>query len=77
MFPNHRKGKLELNNKDIYFKGLRNKNLWASSNRITDFLWVEVIIDKPINDGRELRFHQSIAGSYKVRQDGTQSSTNL
>ena len=53
------------------------QKLWASSNRITDFLWVEVIIDKSINDGRELRFYQSIAGSHKVRQDGTQGRTNL
>jgi hypothetical protein len=40
-------------------------------------LWVEVIIDQTINDGRELRFHQGIAGGNKVRQDGAKGRADL
>ena len=51
--------------------------LWASSNRVANFLRVEVIIDQPVNDGWELRFYQSIAGGHQVRQDGPQGRANL
>ena len=52
-------------------------NLRASSDRVANFLRVEVIIDQPVNDGWELRFYQSIARGHQVRQDGPQGRANL
>ena len=47
------------------------------SNVCTDFSWVEVVIDKSVNDGWEIVLDESLAESLKTGIDPSKGSAKL
>ena len=61
----------------MHLGGSRCSTAGAGSNALAYFLWVEVVIDKSIDDFRKLRLNQSVTESFKSWINNTKKRAQL